>query len=158
MNDPADSPSAIRSRLPNGGERFLAHEAALAMEDFYRTERLEGYDDDSLVVVANKFGKGADRRFEIGFFRSFDMKTQLEVVLSYPTNLRSLFLRSFLEICDSLADAERLFRDVRQSRWFRRYATVPPIRCSIRWCDEDEMAQKFGTILPMLMEAMGPHW
>jgi hypothetical protein len=153
MNSPSDSPDAIRSLLPNYGERFLVRDAANAMEKFYRTERLSGYDDDSIVVVAGRFGEHRQRRFEIAFFRSFDLTTQLEVSLRFPIGPRCMFLRRFLQFCESLADVDRLFNDVRSSRWFRRFASVPPQVCSIHWRGADEMGQLFSKA----MEAIGPH-
>ncbi len=136
MKSPADSPDAFRSRLPNGGDQFLARDAVIAMEDFYRTERLDGFDDISLIIVAGRFGKGADRHFEILFTHTFDLLTSLEIKLTYPTNLRCLFLRRYLDHCQSVADSERLFRNVQMSPWFRRYASIPATCSSIAWRDE----------------------
>ncbi len=157
MNSPADSPNAIRSRLPNGGDCFLVRDAASAMEDFYRTERLDGYDDGTVVVLAGKYGQRSSRCFEIGFFHSFSLMTQLGVSFRFPVSLRCLLLRPFMDRCDSLADADRLFSNIRSSRWFRRYASLPAAECSVRWTGENEMADMLGEMPPRMTKAMGPH-
>jgi hypothetical protein len=157
MNSATDAIDAIRSRLPNAGDGFVVRDAARAMEDFYRMERLEGCDDDSLVVVAGKYGEGPSRHVEIALFRSLGLfGPRLEVSLWLPLGLRSLFLRTYCECCGSVADLNAFFSSFRSSRWFRRYATVPATRCVIRLIGEDEVEKMNNEIIPGLLEHMAP--
>ena len=121
---PSDSLDAIRHRLPNHGDRFLVRDAARAMEDFYRIEQLTGYHKDAVVVMAGRFGERQHRRFEVAFFRHFDITTQLGISVQFPIGIRNIFLPRFLEVCDSHEDAGRFFADVRLTKWFRRFAAA----------------------------------
>lgn len=155
---PINSVDAIRNRLPNEGYRFSLLELVDAMEVFYSSDRLNGCEEDSLLVVAGKYGKNPDRRFEIAFFRSFDLSEQLEVSIRYPVSLRSLFLATASDICESLSDTSRFFSAIRAAAWYRRFKSAVPNTCSIRWRDESEMADLFCEVAPKLIAAMGPDW
>jgi hypothetical protein len=146
---------ALRRRLPNGGTRFDLADAIEAFEASYCEGRLNGDEDDTLIVVVGKFGKRSEARFEIAIYRSFGLFRQLGVSLKYPVQFRHHFLKTSSDFCESFADAELFFSQLRSHSWFRRYAHTPATDCSIRWRGEDEMIEMFANILPKMAEALG---
>ncbi|MBA3573195.1 MAG: hypothetical protein H0W34_14765 [Pyrinomonadaceae bacterium] len=141
---------AVLRRLPHGKVRFTLQDAFDALEASYREDRFYEEEDDTVIVVAGKFGKRYQARFEVAMYRSFGLFKQLEISLKYPAHLRHLFFKTVLAYCGSLADAEAFFSPVRSSSWFRRYAQRCPTECSIRWRDEDEMSEMFADLLPKM--------
>ena len=157
LNSAAESVSEIQKRLPNDGRLFRLRDAVDSLHNFYVNVRSHDCDDDSLVAVAGKFGDRTDRRFDIGLYRSFGLTTQLEILLRYPINLRCLFLKQVIELCESPNDAERFFATLRSSRWYRRFASIAPNDCIVRLRGEDQMVEMFCNIMPTLIDAIGPH-
>jgi hypothetical protein len=161
LQRPEDAIVAIRDRLPNCGEHFLLCDLVNSFEESYSRDRYEIANDDSLVVVAGKFGENENRQFEVAFTRSFDLTTRLEVSLGFPIGLKCLFLRTASDICESISDSGRFFANIRLARWYRRYKTTTPTSCLIRWRDEAEMARLFVEVVPKLASAMkqaGCNW
>lgn len=155
---PEQSIAQVQKRLPNNGRHFLLCDALEAMQDFYGNVRVSHCDDDgdTVVAVAGKFGDPADRRVEIGLYRSFGLMRRLEISLRYPVSLRCLFLKTAIELCESPEDANRYFHTLRSVRWFRRYASTPPTDCVVRWRGEEEMAEMYREIVPKILDALGP--
>ncbi len=156
---PDESVDHFRQRLPNDGRRFLLRDALNALQDFYSNVRFSDCDDDDdmLVAVAGKFGNRPERRFDIGLYRSFGLMGQLEILLRYPVTLRCLFINCVSELCDSPRDLDRFFATVRASRWYRRYASIAAMDCSVRWLGEEEMGDILCEIVPELTDVLGPN-
>jgi hypothetical protein len=154
LNSPEDSIIALRNRLPSNGEAFLLRELVDGLEESYLADQLLECEDDSLIVVAGKYGENVHRRFEISFFRSFDLSTQLQIALHFRPSMKCWFLQTASDICESTADCGRFFSSVRAARWYRRFATAIPTLCFIRWRDETEMSELFCEVVPKLLAAM----
>ena len=154
-----DSVDVFQRLLPDVERDCVLRDVAQALNTFYREHQVEGVDDDSLIVVAGKFGEGRKRQFDIGFYRSFGAfgnLGQFGVLLRFRINLRCLFLGTAIDVCDSKIDAVDFFARIPRARWFRRYAEILPVCCRIQWQGEEEMAESFCDIMPKLAEALGP--
>lgn len=148
----------IQRRLPHQGRRFLLRDALEAMEDFYINVRVDGDDDDddTLIAVAGRYGDGPDRHLQFGLFRSVGFFTQLEVSLRYPLDSGGGALPDILETCDAPQDSARFFGFLRESPWFGRFALQAPVDCAVHWRGEEEMAEMFCAIAPVLIDELGP--
>jgi hypothetical protein len=146
---------AVQRRLTHGKGYFTLQDAVDALQTSYWEDRVCEDEDDTLIIVAGKFGKRHQARFEVALYRCFGLFRQLEISLKYPVRLRHVFFKTAIGYCDSLVDADAFFNQVRSFSWFRRYAQRSPVECSVLWRGEAEMSEIFTDLLPKMVKAIG---
>ena len=156
MNSPEDSLEFIRRRLSPDGQAFVLRDAVDAMEASYREDRLGDEAEDSVIALCTRPKEHSSRIIEIGICRMFGLFNQLEVSLQYPANWRSFFLKRDLTHCAILTESAEFFAAMRRFSWYRRYATVKAMRCTIRWHDDEAMSQMLvEQVLPIFANQDG---